>query len=91
MSRQLEEDNKAKAFASTDEDSEEESPASPDSPDYKKPEKKIPTFKNSIQVGQIKIKSSGEGPEPEKVRTKNIVFSVKSLKALQHNIGVFNV
>ena len=90
MSRQLEDDNKQKAFASTDEDSEDESPGDPDSPDFKKPEKKIPSFKNSIQVGQIKIKSS-QGAEPEKVRTKNIVFSVKSLKALQHNIGVFNV
>ena len=92
MSRQLEEDNKSKAFASTDEDSEEESPSpdDPNSPDFTTKEKKVPTFKNSIKVGQIQIKST-DGKEPEKVRTKNIVFSVKSLKALQHNIGVFNV
>ena len=92
MSRQLEEDNKSKAFASTDEDSEEESPSpdDPDAPDFNKKDKKIPTFKNSIKVGQIQIVST-DGKEPEKVRTKNIVFSVKSLKALQRNIGVFNV
>ena len=54
MSQQIEDENKAKAFVSTDEDSEDESPE-PDSPDSPKKKKDlvIPTFKNSIKIGQI--------------------------------------
>jgi hypothetical protein len=82
MSRQLEE-SKQRAIASTDEDSDHESPTDVE------PKEIRPSFKNSIKVGEIQIRTQ-DGKQPEKVRTKNIVFSVKSLKALQHNIGVFN-
>ena len=63
--------------------------ASPDAADQAA-DKKAP-YKNTIQVGQIQIKTKDGKDQTEKVRTKNIVFKVKSLKALQSNIGVFNV
>lgn len=94
MSTQIEEDlAKNKAYASTDEDSNSGSDAeaaSPDADPNLAAEKKAP-YKNTIQVGQIQIKTKDGKDQNEKVRTKNIVFKVKSLKALQNNIGVFSV
>ena len=47
---------------------------------------------NTISIGQIQIKSGGgSAGEGEKVKTKNIVFNVKSLRALQSNMGVFSI
>lgn len=51
---------------------------------------------NTISIGQIQIKSGGGSAgdpkkEGEKVKTKNIVFNVKSLRALQSNMGVFSI
>jgi len=46
---------------------------------------------NFIKVGSLKIKSK-EGISGEaKIETKRIVFNVKSLRALQGNLGVFSV
>jgi hypothetical protein len=46
---------------------------------------------NFIKVGSLKIKSTeGENGEPRK-ESKRIVFNVKSLRALQGNLGVFSV
>ena len=47
---------------------------------------------NTISIGQIQIKSGGgSAGDGEKVKTKNIVFNVKSLRALQSNMGVFSI
>lgn len=64
-------------MGSTDEDSQGE----------EEKEKKQP---NVIKIGEIRIKSKGSDDQ-EKVKTKNIVFNVKSLRSLQSNIGVFSV
>lgn len=92
MSHQIEEDlAKNKAYASTDEDSNSGSDADVASPDASDPNQKRAPYQNTIQVGQIQIKTKDGKDQSEKVQTKNIVFKVKSLKALQNNIGVFSV
>ena len=92
MSHQIEEDlAKNKAYASTDEDSNSGSDADVASPDASDPNQKKAPYQNTIQVGQIQIKTKDGKDQSEKVQTKNIVFKVKSLKALQNNIGVFSV
>jgi|DEB0MinimDraft_12_1074336.scaffolds.fasta_scaffold24175_4 hypothetical protein len=45
----------------------------------------------TIKIGSIKIKSKEEDSASEKTKTKRIVFNVKSLRALQSNMGVFSV
>lgn len=44
---------------------------------------------NMIQIGSLKIKAGQE--DNERVKTKNIVFSVKSLKSLRQNMGLFQI
>lgn len=76
---------------STDYSDEIDSPGSP----YGEPKMTVKQYKNKIAIGQIQLKTfDREAPEngkKDKIRTKDIVFNVKSLKALQNNIGVFSV
>ena len=95
MSKRLEEESR-QANASTDEDSLSDDPEEPGANTNKlqtRPEAAKPSSAPStIRIGQIQIKStSDDDTKDEKVKTKNIVFNVKSLRALQQNMGVFSV
>lgn len=86
MDRQVREDERARAYASTDDDSLSDDGPQRDGKTITQPEP------STISIGQIQIKSAGAKVENnEKVKTRNIVFNVKSLRALQSNIGVFSV
>ena len=52
---------------------------------------KKPRFENKVVIGSIQIQNKKDDKNKDNMVTKDVVFNVKSIRALQNNIGIFSI